>query len=260
MNNLKLFIVLLTALGTLIGCRIPSLGEILTQEPTDQVLYCMDDPRPEHKYAIMTIFDKEKYEPGEEGYMAVLIKHSSRLKTEEASDRIGITTSPNIEILEAINSELLPYEPETDLYFTGPFAMNYHVPLDSEYRALIRFRFIELPNEFIEEYVYEDEEYSYFEIDYTQKVPVFGYGDFLSIDFINRELDLDRRNQLINFFSAEYCHPKYWNTVADNGTDLEPFYLNGAFPREVCIEMLEAETYEEMQAIKKAYLDSLNED
>ena len=249
MKNLKSFILLLFALGTLIGCRIPSLGEILTQEPTDQVLYCTSDPRPEHKFGIITVLDKTNYEYGETGWIAVLIKHSSRLKIEEASDRIGVT-GYNIEILEAINSELLPYEPETDLQFTGPLGTDYHVPLDSEYRALIKFRYLAT----------DDDPYAKISIDYQQKIPEYGYEDYLSIPFEYNQVRMQTRERLVNYFSADYCHPKYWNTIIDDGTDFEPFHMEGAFPREVCIEMLEAETYEEMQAIKKAYLDSLNED
>lgn len=250
MKKLFSFILIVFLFLTITGCRIPSLGEILTTPDSYEVIDCSPDPRKEHRFSIVTLMDKKEYQYGDIFWVAVLIKHSSRLDVEDSSKKIRLEVSHNIETLEAIDSSLLPYTPEREdqIYFASHLDSDYHIPLDSEYRALIRFR-----------YLADDNDQAEINFSYLQKVPKFSFGDNQSIKIRDHKIDLKHRDRLVDPFPAEECHPDYWNTIEDDGTDVQPFDLDGSFPPEICEAFLNADTYEESLEIKRKYLESLDE-
>lgn len=201
------------------GCKIPTLSEIVDD---GRVLDCSADPRAEHHHAIVIITDSRTYERGDEGWLAVLIKHSQRLSIENASDRIGIHAPPNIEILEAVESELLPYvveNPDAPNFLPAENITSYHVPLDSDYRALVKFRYLGGKLKGLEDMG----DYAELELDYRQRIPAYSFGDRMYIRFIGGEVDLTYREQLRKPYSTDYCHPDYWNTLPDDQNDPFPF-------------------------------------
>ena len=261
-------IIMLMVVISIIGCRIPSTSEIVAQGDDilpDTILTESDNSivnitldgtsldcgvfhptwaQREDQFTIVTLMSQTSYTYGDIGWIAVMIKHSSRLPIEESSDRIAISATNNIEILEAVGSELLPYEvevPKAPQWKT--LQQIYHVPLDYEYRALVLFRYLATETD---EYARDNgrertRENAWIDVKYGQKItPPFSYGDSTLVSIVG--------NETFGWVEAEkYCHPNVWNTIPDDGSILHPIDPPRAFTKEEWSYIIDVETTEEVE-------------
>lgn len=194
-----------------IGCRIGTFQDIVRGEQVREgvieeisdfddtsVIDCWTDGRNPAAYGIITIMSAPRYAYGEEGWVAVFIKHSRTLKIANASDLVEIDISDNIELIEAVDSEFLPYVQEVPgaPRWDPRYKQNYHVPLNENYFVRIRFRYLGTKENNIAE----------LRFNYWQRIRGNGYGDNHVVYLLNHEiLPLWDQTQF-------YCHPTQWNT------------------------------------------------
>lgn len=203
----------------LMGCRIDTFKDIVRGEQVREgvidevsalgesgVIDCGMDGRNPTASGTVTILSEPRYAYGEEGWIAVFIKHSRTLKIANASDRVFIDVSDNIELIEAIDSEFLPYVKENPeaAGFSPKFKQNYHVPLNENYYVRIRFRYLGT----------EANEIAQFRVKYMKRIPAYASGSLHSVLFVNHEVVADKQFKAVFPLDLHtYCHPTQWNTM-----------------------------------------------
>ena len=90
---------------------------------------------------IVTIMSSPRYAYGEEGWVAVFIKPSRGLSIRNISKKILVDVPDEIELIEAVDSEFLPYEHKNSggVSISPRYKQHFHVPLNENYFVLIRF-------------------------------------------------------------------------------------------------------------------------
>lgn len=195
MRNLITAVLLVSLLAS---CRLPSVVDMFGSDP---VLDCGGDPRKEQTLSNVILLGSH-FNYGDVGYVAVFIKHSSRHAEGSGSRFVTVSATNNIKLLDAFESQLLEWHdevPDARLWLAG-WEQRYHVPLDNEYRALIRFEFLGMP----------DEE-AVLTIGYTHNLT--GLWTFS----VNHNTWIRNGRVFYRVDSAEVCHPDVWNTIPDDG-------------------------------------------
>lgn len=257
---MRTLIPFLLAVTMLAGCRFPSTSEILSGNEdvainngyvevdiNDIKLDCHGDLRKAHKPGIMTYISKSHYEYDEVGWFAVGIKHSSRFPKESWSNAISIIADINIEILEAVGAELLPYRrdtPKSAPYWLPRSPQSYRVELDHDYRALIKFRYLatEHDENALDNHRGGKIPFGVIDIRYSYVGEFFSYGDSGGFAFAD--------GMTLAWVEADrYCDPALWNTIPDDGTELYPFYIGRKFTDEELEKYRAAETSRERELV-----------
>lgn len=218
------------------GCRISPVQDILRGEHVKKgvieeisdiedggILDCQMDGRNPGAYGMVTIMSSSRYTYGEEGWIAVFIKHSRTLNIANASARVWIDVSDNIKLIKAVDSEFLPYVPENPeaVGFAPRYKQNYHVPLNENYFVRIRFRYLGTDEHHRAEIRFK----------YMQRIPAFAFGDFHGVYIEHHEI-VDRFwkdvRHVFPLDTQTYCHPTQWNTLPSQ-TSIYTFEHGGRF-------------------------------
>lgn len=194
-----------------IGCRIGTFQDIVRGEQVREgvieeisdfddtsVIDCWTDGRNPAAYGIITIMSAPRYAYGAEGWVAVFIKHSRTWKIANSSNLVEIDISDNIELLEAVDSEFLPYVQEVPgaPRWAPRYKQNYHVPLNENYFVRIRFRYLGT----------EENHKAELRFGYKHRIRGNSYGGMHVVYLENHEIVRTREN------AQTYCHPTQWNT------------------------------------------------
>ena len=186
----------------------------------DGVYSCTADPRKAHSPSIVAVVPNRDLGDGDVLDVLVAIKHSSRLPLADASDRIAVGLAPHMELVEAIGSSILPYaieSPEAPQWaWQGEV---HHIPLNTEYRAHLRLRYLQVEQEDIGGLIYPD-----ITVAYQHRIPVYSIGGRHGIHLNPPWKGRESAEYLAR---REWCKPEYWNTIADDGTDEHPIYHDG---------------------------------
>ena len=204
------------------GCRFPSTVEILSDDKfsteyneivnlRNVQLHCLSWPRFENLPGIVNVFSNNRFDSKSEGWFAVLIKHG-RFSEEHSSKFISVYASDNIEILESIGADLLPYERTSSNnapYQNLPYKQRYNIELDYDYRSLIKFKFLETSgdSEIVIRYVY---------------IPDEGGSDSRTLWTRFKNGNISNLRTIVD----ENCNPLYWDSI--KYTEEEIALLNSA--------------------------------